>query len=298
MFHVEFMGETIMADKIKLNNDSLPPKVNLQNTDALKAGNGSGAPLGAKPITVKAKPISKSETAKIPLDVASSGITISEDTSHTKTIKIKPIASHSTIKIGDTTPSASSPQVAKIAKNQTSKIPLDAVMPVGNAAEPSGGPKTIRLKRPGETAKPTVMPAKAPVAKIAKDIKSDLSKTSRLDIGDAGIESSATPTRRKTIRVKRPTSDAAPSLNISRSEPASGGGAMPTVGAPLPPMPVEEVEEKCLISGIASILALFVVCTLIYVLMAQVTGRDGSLSKLSYFMPEVNLSWPGKIPVN
>lgn len=287
-----------MADKIKLNNDSLPPKVNLQNTDVLKSGSSSSKPLAAKPITLKAKPVSKSETAKIPLDLTSSEGALSADVPQTKTIKIKPVASPSAVKIGVTPSPASSPEVAKIAKSQTSKIPLDAVMPVGNATEPSGGPKTIRLKRPGAISKPTAMQTQAPVAKIAKDVKSDLSKTSRLDLGDADIESPATPTRRKTIRVKRPASGAAPSLSISRSEPAPSGGALPTVGAPLPPMPVEEVEEKFLISGIASVLALFVVCTLIYVLMAQVTGQDGSLSKLSYFMPEVNLSWPGKIPVN
>lgn len=293
-----------MADEKISNNDSLPPKVNLQNTDALKAGSGNGAPLAAKPITLKAKPIAKSETAKIPLDMASSGITISDDTPHTKTIKIKPVASPGTIKIGAATPTPASapqsPQAAKIAKSQTSKIPLDAVMPAADGAAASGGgPKTIRLKRPGVTSTPSVVPAVATVAKIAKDVNADLSKTSRLDIGDAGIDSPATPTKRKTIRVKRPASGVAPHLNISRSGgTASSGGAMPTVGAPLPPMPIEEVEEKCLISGIASILALFVVCTLVYVLMAQVTGKNGSLSKLSYCMPEVNLPWPGRISGN
>ena len=289
-----------MADETISNNDSLPPKVNLKKPGALNAGSGNGAPLAAKPITLKAKPISKSETAKIPLDTATSGITIVDDVPHTKTIKIKPVASPGTIKIGAATakPAVASPQAAKIAKSQTSKIPLDAVLPASNAA-PTGGPKTIRLKRPSATSKPSVVPAPATVAKIAKDTKADLSKTSRLDMDDAGVEPSATPTRRKTIRVKRPTSGVSPSMNISRSEPvASSGGALPTAGAPLPPMQMEEVEEKCLISGIASILALFVICTLVYVLMAQVTGKNGSLSKLSYFMPEVNLSWPGKIISN
>ncbi len=287
-----------MADETISDKDSLPPRVNLQNTDALKAGSG-GAPLAAKPIKLKAKPVSKSETAKIPLDVAAAGITIVDDVPHTKTIKIKPVSSPGAIKIGTATakPAVAIPPAAQIAKSQTSKIPLDAVLPTGGAA-PSSGPKTIRLKRPSAgTSKPSVVPAVATVAKIAKDTKADLSKTSRLDIGDAGVDSPVTPTRRKTIRVKRPTSGVAPSLNISRT-PESGGGAMPTVGAPLPPMQVEEVEEKCLISGIASILALFVICTLVYVLLAQVTGKNGSLSKLSYFMPEVNLSWPGKIPAN
>lgn len=287
-----------MADETISNNDSLPPKVNLQNTDALKAGSGNAASSAAKPITLKARPASKSETAKIPLDVASSGISISNDTPQTKTIKIKPVAVPGTIKMGATAPAVATPQAVKAAKSQTSKIPLDAVMPTGSA-DPDSGPKTIRLKRPGATSTPVAMPAQPTVARIAKDVKSDLSKTSRLDLDDAGIDAPTTPTRRKTIRVKRPTSGTTPSLDISRSkEPASDGGALPTVGAPVPPMPIEEVEEKSLISGIASILALFVVCTLIYVLMAQVTGKNGSLSELSYFMPEVNLSWPGRIPAN
>lgn len=288
-----------MVDEKVSNEGSLPPKVDLKNTDALKAG--SGATLSAKPITLKAKPVSKSETAKIPL---ASGITIVDDAPHTKTIKIKPVSLSESIRI-DVAPGVkasipTSPAV-KIAKSQTSKIPLDAVLSADSPVNNSG-PKTIRLKRPSATSTPTAVPTPAPaVAKIAKDVKSDISKTSRLDIEDAGIDSSATPTRRKTIRVKRPSAGgAAPSLNIARSEPvSSSGGALPTAGAPLPPVPLEEeVEEKCAVSGIASIAALFIVCTLIYVLLAQATGKDRSLSQLSCFMPELNLSWSGRIPTN
>ena len=288
-----------MADETISNKSSLPPKVNLQNTDALKAGSAKGAPLAAKPVTLKDKPISKSETAKIPLDMAAAGITIVDNAPETKTIKIKPVSAPGTVKVSAATANLTSTVTANVAKSQTSKIPLDTILPTGSVS-PAGGPKTIRLKRPSATSKPSVVPAPATVAKIAKDTKADLTKTSRLDIGDAGVESSATPTSRKTIRVKRPTSGAVPSLNISRSnEPAAAaGGALPTAGAPLPPMQVEMVEEKCIISGIASILALFVICTLVYVLLAQVSGSNGSLSKLSYFMPEVNLAWPGKIPAN
>jgi len=286
-----------MADETVSNEGSLPPKVNLQNTDALKAG--SGAPLAAKPITLKAKLVSKSETAKIPLGTATSEIIVVDDAPQTKTIKIKPVAPSGAIKIGEPVAKVAPVANPQAAKSQTSKIPLDAVLSAGTDSAVSGGPKTIRLKRPGGTSKPAVVAAPATVAKIAKDSKADLSKTSRLDIEDAGVEASATPTRRKTIRVKRPTAGAAPTLNVSRSQPvASSGGALPTAGAPVPPMQIEEVEEKCMISGIASILAFFVVCTLIYVLLAQVTGPNRSLSKLSYFMPEMNLSWPGKIPAN
>ena len=286
-----------MADGTKLNGGSLPPKVNLQGTDALKAGSGNGTPLAAKPVTLKAKPISKSKTAKIPLDTVAAGITIMDNAPETKTIKIKPVSAPGTVKIGAATANLTSAVSAHVAKSQTSKIPLDAVLPAGHVPA-SGGPKTIRLKRPGVTSKPTVVAAPATVAKIAKDTKADLSKTSRLDIGNAGVESSATPTRRKTIRVKRPTTSAAPKLNIARSEPVAGGGALPTAGAPLPPMQMDATDERCIVSGIASILALFVICTLVYVLVAQVAGRNGSLSRLSYFMPEVNLAWPGRAPAN
>ncbi|MCK5529174.1 MAG: hypothetical protein KAI74_05785 [Kiritimatiellae bacterium] len=330
-----------MVDEKVSNDDALPPKVNLQNSDAIKIGNSEpveapsapaqavpvppkAAPvppkaaalppkvepvtlkakpvtLKAKPATLKAKPISKSETSKIPLDVAS-GITIVDDAPHTKTIKIKPVASPATIKIGAATapevapPAAVSQEALNSAKSKTSKISLDSVLPDG-AASLDSGPKTIRLKRPSVISKPAV--TAAPKA-AAVDAKEDLSKTSRLDVAAA----EATPTRRKTIRVKRPTtSAAAPALNVARpAAPASAaavapaGGALPSMGAPVPPSaPASVVEEKCIVSGIASIFSLLVVFVLIYVLLAQLAGADRSLSRLSYFMPEMNLSWPGKI---
>ena len=320
-----------MVDE-KVANDDLPPKVNLQNSAAIKIGNSepvaaapvppqavpvppqatpvppqatpvppqaAPVPLKAKPITLQAKPISKSETSKIPLDVAS-GITIVDDAPHTKTIKIKPVAAPATIKIGATvvpqaaTAAPVSPEALKSAKSKTSKIDLDTVFPDGAAALDSG-PKTIRLKRPSVT-KPVAKPVAKAAPAVAADDASDLSKTSRLDVAAAA----ATPTRRKTIRVKRPTtSGAAPALNVSRStSPAAGGGASPSMGAPVPPEPVAVAEEKCIVSGIASIFALIVVFVLIWIFLAQLSGPDGSLSRLSYFMPEMDLSWPGKLPRN
>ncbi len=291
-----------MVDETGAENSTLPPKVNLQNTDAIKIGNAQAKPPAtnppaAKPLTLKAKPIAKNETSKIPLEKATSGITITNDTPHTKTIKIKPVSNASASVSVKSKTAMLGAAISPEAKSQTSKIALDTVLPDSSPAPSvgNGGPKTIKLKRPGSTAAPAAV-AQPAAAVIAKDVKKDdLNKTSRIDLDSIeGVEPTATPTRRKTIKVKRPTTSSAPSLNIARSEPQTqvAGGS----GIPVPPVPVlEEEEESFTAAGIAAILAFFVSCVLVYVLLAQATGPNESLTKLSCFMPNAHLSWPGKI---
>ena len=293
----------------------------------------AGVPA-AKPLTVKARPGAKRETSRIPLEMAkvAPGVSAASGAPQTKTIKIKPIVPPGAIKIGApgaapsaATPVAKSPVAAKpaapapaadaaakvavaAAKRQTSRIPLEAALTADDKKAGPGAPKTIRLKRPGVSpaAKVGAAPASAAGGAAAPESgAADLSKTSRIDVAvDDGQP--ATPTRRKTIRVKRPTqSKAVKGLSVARSGGAEATAEQPDAdGAGLPPslmpspMTAPAPKDKAIVSGIASIAALIVAMVLVYILLAQVVGPNASLTKLSYGMPEIKLAWPGRVPLN
>lgn len=256
----------------------------------------------------KAKPLgSKRETSRIPLDLAAKA---SATAGPPKTIKIKPVAAAPVAKAAPPAQGAAKPATeAQVpgagrdaAKRKTSRIPLEAALVADAAAKKPGAPSTIRLKRPSETAAATSTerPAAEADAKPDGDAagKVDLGKTSRLDAAASIVPETGAPTRRKTIRVKRPSQgQTVKGLSVARSaeQPAIQVGAAPAVG--LEPA-TEEVAKAGWFSNLCAIAAVLVACVVIYMLLAQAFGPDSSLTRLSYGMPELNLAWPGKRSVN
>jgi hypothetical protein len=102
-----------------------------------------------------------------------------------------------------------------MAKRQTSRIPLEAAMtadhaaPASEAATSPDAPKTIRIKRPGQSAAPTVATVKAaahapePLPATSSDVNAGKAKTSRVDMTDLQSEEAGQATQRKTIKIRR-----------------------------------------------------------------------------------------------
>ncbi len=244
----------------------------------------------------------KRKTSRIPLAEAKSpdseAVAEGAATLKPKTIKIKPSVPvpgiRSTKPLSITVPLAeddSAKSAMDAAKRKTSRIPLKEALTADKepdeAAEPAdpARPKTIKIKRPGnETATVRAQkPAPAVRAQAADD--SELRKTSRLDLPPDAAD--ATPTQKKTIRVKRPEVGAA-AKPAAASHPAQGM---------LPPEPTGPLrsDEPGAIWAVLALAASLVAAVLIYMLAAQAVGPNISLTALSSWTDGPNLAWPGKI---
>lgn len=156
-----------------------------------------------------------------------------------------------------------------VAKRTTARISLEAVLGEGGpAGRAEGAPKTIRLKRPGET----------PGVRIGSP--GVVAET-------AGAGSS--PTVRKTVRVKRAVVAGGPQP-VAVARP--GGMGLPEdVGAMAAPS-----EHVSVVFPLVAIAAIFVAVAVIWMLCAQVFGPDLSLTQLaSGKLRGLDLPWPGKI---
>jgi len=305
-----------MPDEQKPNDEQIPPKLDLSkdgegekpdadkgDTMQIRVPPGSEAPTlkirpGVKPAgppTEKAK----KETSRIPLEEATTEPSDGKGkpSATPKTIRIKPI----TKKKAAVAPPAAPEPASLDDKRKTSRISLDAVFSDTEKAEgeaPSERPKTIRLKRPTEAAtikiarRPTPPAAPSPEAVTPSEAKTVLSKTSRIDnLPEA--EEEITPTRRKTIRVKRPTtSQPVKSLSIKRTDEETAEG-LDFVPEELPPPP----DEPNFLFPLFAVAAMLIVCVTIYVLCAQAFGPNASLTQLSWWPSGPSLAWPDKIPL-
>lgn len=292
-------------------------------------------PLQAKPATTALSGglSSKNETSKIPLEAARAMTEDELATTAPKTIRIRPTAAVSaaapaTIRVakpaGQPAPSAASPSpapppaTAKLAgaasydeKRKTSRISLEAALGGARKAEapgaPEGGaPKTIRLKRPTEAA--TVKAVGAPGEPVnAKTAELDkvLRKTAQLDEEAEAVAAGPSPTRRKTIRVKRPTQRPAvkggKKVVVSQEAGVIAGpdGAAAPAMAPAPETipAAAPSDEPGIVFSLGAVAAILVTFLVIYVLACQAFGPNSSLTKLSYALPELDLAWPGKITI-
>jgi hypothetical protein len=305
-----------MADEQKPSDEQIPPKLDLTKngeggtpgdekgeTMQIRVPPGSEAPtLKIRPATKKQGPATqkaKKETARIPLEEATTEPSDGKGkpSGAPKTIRIKPI----TKKKAAIPPPVASEPASLDDKRKTSRISLDAVFAETDKDEGEGAPekpKTIRLKRPTEAAtikiarRPTPPTAPSPEAVTPSEAKTVLSKTSRIDnLPEA--EEEITPTRRKTIRVKRPTtSQPVKSLSIKRTDEEAGEGLEFVPEEPPPPP-----DEPNFLFPIFAVAAMLIVCVTIYVLCAQAFGPNASLTQLSWWPSGPNLAWPDKIPL-
>ena len=123
-----------------------------------------------------------------------------------------------------------------------------------------------------------------------------LEETSRLDMPPEVADPS--PTRRKTIRVKRPTQRP----GVAAAPGGAGApGAVPAIsarrGAPAArtPAPVKPDQMNATFPVFA-IITLIVILVTIYVFCSQTLGPNVSYTQHSYYKEGPNLGWVGKIP--
>lgn len=229
-------------------------------------------PEGGTPKTIRIKPKGGATQASTPLDLSK----LAQDASET---------------MAEAAPAA--PEGAEGSKHKTSRISLEAALATDEqaaAAEAPGGPKTIRLRRPTEASTVKVQQTPPQVAEEPKVVKEAMGKTARLD--EVPLEEEGpTPTRRKTIRVKRPPAR----TTVSAGQPVAGQAAAMSPGA-RPPVAFASTSDDCHwvfpTGAIMSVLTLIVV---LYMLLAQVVGPNVSLTEYSYAKGGPNLAWPGKM---
>jgi hypothetical protein len=235
---------------------------------APSAGPTGRPTTSAKPVSVPVPP--KRETARIPFDPgkaaqsAQAGVAASGPT----TIRIKPALSKATV---DLKPfSAATANLAgldeDILKRKTSRISIeDAAAQQGDAEAGDGGPRTIRLKKPGEAAPRVAATATAPIPPVEN-------------------ESTDSGGRKKTVKLRR-----------AGPEDASAAAAAPEMevlrGAPAP-----VADSIHWTFGLFAVAAMLVAAVAVYVLLAQLTGPNLCLTQLSAFWPGANLPWFNKLP--
>lgn len=218
-----------------------------------------------------------------------------------QTIRLKPAGGTAKVPkpgIVNQTPAADAKPVSE--KRKTSRISLDAAL-APEAPQSSDAPKTIRLKKPSEAA--TVRVGQSNAGKAAEPKKSDTaqvsakpeaSKTSQI-----APQGPATQTRKRTIRVKRPTGKRGVQVDqdAGDGQPAAAARAAPA-GAPQAGgagEPVAVRDEPNWFFVFSSVAAVLVTCVIVYMFAAQAFGPNVSLTRLSYGAPELDLAWPGKL---
>lgn len=223
-------------------------------------------PAAAVASVAQPQPTPKKDTSRIPLEAAKPRVE--------KAIPVAGMEAPSTVKIskpGDTVQITGLPKpddVEAAEKRKTSRISLDAVLNDSTREADTSGPKTIRLKRPGEA--PTVKAGAA---------------------GGDESEKGASQTQRKTIVVKRQQSTAAgQKISVARA----GGGKAAADGAPSD-MPVMSVPAPHGIFGFFAVAATLVLGVVVYMFAAQAIGPNSCMTQYSVWTEGPNLSWPGKI---
>lgn len=261
-----------MSDDNRPEAGAIPPRVTIKVPGQSGDISGSGDATGKK------------KTARLSLDQvtadpgAVSGAHVEGMGGVSKTIRLSPAQTgQSTV---TSLPSAGKALAGTFAydeaKRQTSRIPLEAVMPgaSGGASLPgipgvaSTMPKTIKVKRPSLSLSSEISAIKAepPAAIPVEPAVAGKNQTARVDVVPEAVTEGvpdSQPTQKKTIKIRR--ADAAESkpgegrsLSIARAEGA--GAATPSV---------EQVAKPHgAYVGLAAV-ALLVLCFMIYLLAAQ-----------------------------
>jgi hypothetical protein len=132
------------------------------------------------------------------------------------------------------------------------------------------------------------------------DARAAMRRTAHISLRPGALEelSGPAPTRRKTIRVKKPTGPATVSAAEGADTDVWPVAARPAVafeGRKQSPWPVPVEASPSPIFLVAAAAAILAECVLIYILAAQVIGPNDSLAPLSYCPSGPRLPWPGRI---
>ncbi len=281
-----------MADETNKPAANVPPKLNLKQTGAITPVDpasqsvptkldlhqtlaGQNVSTMPKKATTRIDmaaaamiPEEKSKTTRINLGTLGADASLAP-----KTIKIQRPSEASTIKLNRPTPSpAAPPPASQQTKRQTSRISLQEAFSAqveghapapqtapGAEATPPAGPKTIRIKRPG-------------------DGVTSLGTTAGADTAESPDSEAGPPTQRKTIKLKRPGGGDVESgrLAVTLPKAAADFAAAQAAGE-------STEDEPGATFGILSLVATLVCAVLIYLLCVQA-------------LPSLGLSWPGQVP--
>lgn len=236
----------------------------------------------------------KRETTRIPLETArAETVPPAQEPGGPKTIRIKPAAPSATIRL---TPP---PGTLQAEKRKTSRISLEAARPPREGVQPEApgpaeAPKTVVLKRPDEAA---TVKAPRPLARpMARDeAKTAMTKTARLDETSQVDADETQASRRKTIKVRRPSQPAAISL-AAATQGETRDAEQPRFQEPI--FEAVQEDQPHVSFSVLAIMALLVTMVTVYMFMAQTFGPNVSLTNLSYGAPGLDLAWPGKMVVH
>lgn len=301
-------GDAPIPPRIKLNGVAPPPTSPVAPPSATA---GSAAPPPTLP-----KPGGKSDTSRIELSEARPP---SLDLAKKMTARIEivpPIRIMSEVermaaaKAGSDKIKATTAPLGRVvtpevdaSKKQTTRIDLTEVLggsdedifkrrtalldatKIQAAAEAAAQPKTIRIKRPEGPSTGPIKPVSEPMTP-AEPVTAEAKKgeTARIELPPSVAEETAAeaPTRRKTIRIKRPEgAEAAAVRPLVVSQPTTAAIAAP------PTAPKEAEEEAGAFFSVLALAAVLVACVLVYVLSAQV----GTLESLA----PPNMPFPGGV---
>ncbi len=265
-----------------------PPPAVPAATPAPSPAAAASAPQG---IAIPREQAAKKMTARISLASATGqipSVAVPPPADDVKTIKLKPPTATQSVSSQESAAIA-----AQAAKSKTSRITLESAL----SAQPelpqaqSAAPKTIRLKRPTEMGGGA--PAKPPLKPPTTHIQLPQTPHQTGQIPPAAVATPPpepeqespdnSPTRKKTIKVKRPGAGGGPKISLNKGE---GGEAAPGVGDDnlqqlsgfdnLTPLAAPDKVNPIFI--VAAVIALLVAINLIWVLAAQLFGPNAAVA--------------------
>ena len=280
-------GETVSAPPVPVP----PPPAAPAPAASVPAAAPGTAPQG---ITIPRDQAAKKMTARINLAAATGqipSVTVPPATDDVKTIKLKPPTATQSV-----SPQDSAAVAAQAAKSKTSRISLESALstqPELPPASPGVAPKTIRLKRPSEmnapaAAKPVLKPptthvqvpqpphqtgpiAAAPVAAPPPEAPQEAPDNS--------------PTRKKTIKVKRPgAGGGGPKISLNKGEEGESGAngigddnlqSLSSIDSFGPAVAPDKVNPVFIVAAVIAILATI---NLVWVLTAQLFGPNAAVA--------------------
>ena len=164
-------------------------------------------------------------------------------------------------------------------KKQTARIDISSAIPSPRDTTKisAGAPATIRIKRPVTTSTARKPPARPPEPMVPHSVlgqqpgsammaEGKKSETSRIELPPDAVRP---PTRKKTVKIKRPDGSDAGVPKLSLQRPVTSSFQAAQVEIPAKP----EKEEAGIAFSIVSIAATIVLCVLVYVFLAQVLAN-------------------------
>ncbi len=248
-------------------------------------------------------PITHTEAAKrkttrvdLPLTANLTGTT--DDTAEFKTVKLRPMPppQPGAAPLPEGTKPLSPSQV-EATKSKTSRISLEAALGANEGLD-AGAPKTIRLKRPSELKTGSTGQIAIPMATAATVRKTGLvppaaglpqqSSTARLPTqalppeAAGSAEEDGSPTRRKTIKIKRPSAATGIKINVGQADGDEGGatdeGDMQPLALPTGMRPLGAPDTVNPVFIIAAVASLLLTLGLIWILAAQTFGPNAAVT--------------------